>query len=169
MHYWDYRLDTGVSEYKNSETLPKFNAWVEDGQILVDEDQITARAATHPQPYNRAAYQGAFQDPTGTADEPHVKFIRTLASDGLTNVGHHGPAAAMGVPRGHLPKWDDLQFVVGQLHTLPLLDDEPVGTDAVIGPAQTGRCVSTSPCSSRTWALARCRKKPRWRLLEGPS
>ena len=40
----------------------------------------------------------------------------------------------MGVPRGQLPSWDDLQFVVGQLHKLPLLDDdEPVGTDLVIG------------------------------------
>jgi glutamate synthase domain-containing protein 2 len=40
----------------------------------------------------------------------------------------------MGVPRDQLPKWEDLQFVVGQLHTLPLLDDEPVATDLVIGP-----------------------------------
>ena len=134
VHGWDYRLDTGVSEYKNSETLPKFNAWLEDGQVLVDEDEITAWSGKHPQPYNRAAYQGAYQDPTGTADEPHVKFIRKLANEGLTKVGHHGPAAAMGVPRDSLPKWDDLQFVVGQLHKLPLLDDEAVGTDLVIGP-----------------------------------
>ena len=40
----------------------------------------------------------------------------------------------MGVPREQLPVWDDLQFVVGQLHKLPLLDDEPVGTGLVIGP-----------------------------------
>ena len=135
VHNWDYRIDSGVSEYKNSETLPKFASWVEDGHVLVDEDEIKAWATAHPQPYNRDAYQGVFQDPTGTADEPHVKFIRALADEGLSDVGHHGPAAAMGVPRGTLPKWDDLQFVVGQLHKLPLLDDEPVGTDIVIGPA----------------------------------
>ena len=29
VHNWDYRLDTGVSEYNNSETLPRFNAWIE--------------------------------------------------------------------------------------------------------------------------------------------
>jgi len=40
----------------------------------------------------------------------------------------------MGVPRDSLPKWEDLQFVVAQLHKLPLLDDESVGTDLVIGP-----------------------------------
>ena len=134
VHGWDYRYDTGVSEYNNSETLPKFNAWVEDGSVLVDEDEIRAWAEQHPQPYQREAYQGLYQDPVGTKDEPHVKLIRKLASEGLTKVGHHGPAAAMGVPRGRLPSWDDLQFVVGQLHRLPLLDDEQVGTDIVIGP-----------------------------------
>ncbi len=134
LHGWDYRLDTGVSEYNNSETLPKFNAWIEEGQVCVDEDEIAAWAKALPQPYERDAYQGAYQDPTGTADEPYVKFIRKLADDGLSKVGHHGPASAMGVPRDKLPKWDDLQFVVGQLHKLPLLDDEPVGTDLTIGP-----------------------------------
>jgi glutamate synthase domain-containing protein 2 len=134
VHGWDYRLDTGVSEYNNTETLPKFSAWVEDAKVVVDEDEITSWAKAHPQPYNRDAYQGAYQDPTGTADEPYVKFIRKLADEGLSKVGHHGPAAAMGVPRNSLPKWDDLQFVVGQLHKLPLLDDEPVGTDITIGP-----------------------------------
>ena len=133
VHGWDYRVDTGISEYKNSETLPKFSAWVEDDQVFVDQDEVAAWAAKHPQPYDRDAYQGAYQDPTGTADEPHVKFIRKLSNEGLSKVGHHGPSAAMGVPRDKLPKWEDLQFVVGQLHKLPLLDDEPVGTDIIIG------------------------------------
>jgi len=134
VHGWDYRFDTGVSEYNNSETLPKFNAWVEDGTVYVDADEISEWARKHPQPYKRDSYQGAYQDPTGTVDEPHVKLIRQLANDGLSKVGHHGPSSAMGVPRGSLPTWDDLQFVVGQLHKLPLLDDEAVGTDLTIGP-----------------------------------
>jgi glutamate synthase domain-containing protein 2/nitrite reductase/ring-hydroxylating ferredoxin subunit len=134
LHGWDYRLDSGVSEYNNSETLPKFKAWVEDCQVFIDEDEVTTWATDHPQPYDREAYQGAFQDPTGTGAEPYVKFIRKLAADGLSKVGHHGPTGAMGVPRDQLPLWDDLQLVVGQLHNLPLLDDEAVGTDLVIGP-----------------------------------
>ncbi len=134
LHGWDYRLDTGISEYNNSETLPKFSVWRENGQVLVDEDEISDFAKKHPQPYNRDAYQGIYQDPTGTVDEPHVKFIRMLAQDGLSKVGHHGPSAAMGVPRDSLPKWDDIQFVVAQLHKLPMLDEETVGTEIVIGP-----------------------------------
>ena len=133
VHYWDYRLDTGISEYNNSETLHKFSSWVEDGQVLVDEEEIRAWAQEHPQPYQRDAYQGVYQDHTGTSDEPHVKFIRKMATEGLSKTGHHGPSAAMGVSRNKLPKWDDIQFVVAQLHKLPLLDDEPVGTDVTIG------------------------------------
>ena len=134
VHGWDYRIDSGISEYNNNEALPKFNAWLENGQVFIDEDEIAGWAVDHPQPYIRDAYQGAFQDPTGTVDEPHVNFIRMLSNDGLSKVGHHGVSSAMGVPRDSLPKWDDLQFVVGQLHKLPLLDDHPVGTDLVIGP-----------------------------------
>ncbi|MDH3376948.1 MAG: glutamate synthase-related protein [Gammaproteobacteria bacterium] len=134
VHNWDYRIDTGVSEYNNSETLSKFSAWVENGQVVVDEDEILAWERAHPQPYNRSAYQGAYQDPYGAAEEPYVKLIRQLANDGLLKTGHHGPTSAMGVPRQQLPHWDDLQFVVAQLHKLPLLDDEAVGTDLIIGP-----------------------------------
>jgi len=134
LHGWDFRMDSGISEYNNSEALAKFNAWIEDGDVLVDEDEVREWAKEHPQPYVREAYQGQYQDPNGTADEPYVKFIQKLANDGLSKTGKHGPAGAMGVPRDDLPKWDDIQFVVGQLHKLPLLDDEAVETGLVIGP-----------------------------------
>ncbi len=116
VHGWDYRLDTGVSEYNNSETLPRFTAWIDGGEVLIDEDEIAAWAKKHPQPFQRDSYQGLYQDHHGIPIEPHVKFIRKLANEGLTKMGHHGPSAAMGVPRNSLPTWDDLQFVVGQLH-----------------------------------------------------
>lgn len=134
LHGWDYRIDSGVSEYNNSETLPKFTSWLEEGKVWVDQDEIAGWEEQHPQPYNRNSYQGQYQDPTGTADEPYVKFIRKLASDGLKKTGMHGPGAAMGVSRDLLPKWDDIQFVVAQLARLPKLDDEEVGTGLVIGP-----------------------------------
>ena len=134
LHGWDYRLDTGISEYHNDEHLQKFTTWIEDDQVWVDEDEIAAWAEQHPQPYRRDEYQGSYQDFTGTIDEPDVGYIRLLATDGLSKVGHHGPSEAMGVSREQLPKWEDLQFVVAQLHKVPLLDDEDVGTNIVIGP-----------------------------------
>jgi glutamate synthase domain-containing protein 2 len=132
VHHWDYRFRTGVSEYNNDERLPTFSAWVEDGGVWVDADEIAAWELEHPQPYDRDAYQGAYQDVHGTPEEPHTKEIRALAAEGFE--GAHGPVAAMGVPGTELPQWSSIQFVTAQLATPPLLDDADVGTDLVIGP-----------------------------------
>ncbi|MBX2884219.1 MAG: alpha-hydroxy-acid oxidizing protein [Granulosicoccus sp.] len=133
LHGWDYRIDTGISEYNNHEVLPKFEAWIEGDHVMVDRDEIASWEKAHPQPYKRDAYQGLYADPVGTVDEPDVKYIRQLASNGLSKTGHHGPSGAMGVPRDQLPKWEALQFVVAQLHKLPLLDEEHVDTSLTIG------------------------------------
>ncbi|PVB61785.1 glutamate synthase-related protein [Labrenzia sp. 011] len=135
VHYWDYRLDSGVSEYNNSEALPKFSSWIEDGDILVDEDEITAWALDNPQPFDREQYLGLYADTGhGTEEEPYNGLIRQYARDGLSRTGHHGNVDAMGVPRAQLPDWDDIQILTAQLQRFPLLDDDPVGTDVVIGP-----------------------------------
>ena len=111
VHGWDYRVDTGVSEYNNAEALKKFSAWVEDDVVWVDGREISKWARTHPQPYKRDEYQGLYQDPHGTPEEPHVSLIQSLAKDGFEITGHHGPSAAMGVPRQDHPTWDDLQIL----------------------------------------------------------
>ena len=134
LHQWDYRYDTGISAYNNEEALHKFSAWVDDGAVWVDEDEIAAWQADNPQAYDREAYQGDYQDIHGAPEEPHVGMIRELANHGLSKTGHHGPVSAMGVARQDLPSWDDLQFVTAQLARLPHLDDVPVGTELVIGP-----------------------------------
>ena len=134
VHYWDYRYDTGISEYQNTERLAKFKAWIENDAVYVDEDEIREWEHQNPQSYHRDEYQGAYQDIHGTPEEPYVAQIRELASHGLSKVGHHGPTDAMGVLRADLPNWDALQFVVAQLHKTPHLDDELVRTELVIGP-----------------------------------
>ncbi len=133
LHGWDYRYRSGVSQYNNSDRLERFTAWIDAGAVMVDADEIDEWAIRNPQPYDRGSYQGAYQDPTGTPDEPNVKMIRELAGHGLERTGSHGPSGAMGVPRSKLPSWDDLQIVTAQLATAPLLDDEPVGTGLTIG------------------------------------
>ena len=135
VHNWDYRLDTGVSEYANEEALQKFTSWVEDAAVLVDEDEISAWAVTHPQPFDRSSYLGLYADTShGTEEEPHNGLIQQYARDGLSKTGHHGAVDAMGVPRSELPTWDDIQILTAQLHRVPLLDEDPVGTEVVIGP-----------------------------------
>ncbi len=134
VHGWDYRYDTGVSEYDNSEALERFSSWIDDGQVWVDEDEIAAWEKEHPQPYRRDEYLGLYQDVHGAPEEPHNALIQRLAREGLSVLGHHGPTAAMGVPRQELPSWDDLQIVTAQMARKPLLDDVAVGTEIVIGP-----------------------------------
>jgi glutamate synthase domain-containing protein 2 len=133
LHQWDYRFRTGVSEYSNSEALHQFSAWIEEGHVFVDADEVGEWARDHPQPYNRAEYQGLYADIHGSIEEPHVQLIQELARDGLSETGHHGPSAAMGVPRQDLPTWDDLQFVTAQLARAPELDGVDVDTSLVIG------------------------------------
>ncbi len=136
VHGWDYRYDSGVSEYNNDEALHRFDAWidVESDAVYIDGDEVDAWASNHPQPFKRDEYLGVYQDPHGTEDEPHNSYIQQLARDALSDVGHHGPGSAMGVPRSDLPRWDQIQILTAQMAKKPLLDEVPVGTDLLIGP-----------------------------------
>lgn len=134
VHFWDYRYDTGVSEYNNEEALQKFMAKVENDQVLVDADEVRVFAQQHPQPFKRDAYLGEYADTHPEDTEPYTGYIQELARNGLKNFGHHGPTEAMGVDRNTLPKWEQIQFLPAQLATKPLLDDHPVETKVVIGP-----------------------------------
>lgn len=81
-----------------------------------------------------AASQDGMPTAAATPEEPTVELIHALARDGLEKTGHHGPMAAMGVPRSTLPQWDDIQLLTAQLASKPLLEEVEVGTELVIGP-----------------------------------
>ncbi len=134
VHGWDYRIESGVSAYDNDQSIHRFTSWVHDDQICIDGDELQRFRLEHPQAFESYGTVGKFADVHPTPEEPYVAAIHELAKNGLTKTGHHGPAAAMGVPRTELPTWDDLQIVTAQLARFPLLDEEPVGTDVVIGP-----------------------------------
>lgn len=133
VHDWDYRIDTGVSEYNNEEVLHKFHAEIKDDFVWVNEDEINDYLEEYPQPFNRDEYLGQYADTNPQDTEPYNGFIKELAKNGLKNYGHHGPSASMGVDRNTLPKWEDIQFLPAQLATRPLLDEEKVSTKVVIG------------------------------------
>jgi len=133
VHNWDYRIDTGVSEYNNAEALHKFYAVIKSDDVYVDEDEINDYLTKHPQPFNRSEYLGQYADTHPASTEPYTSYIKELAQNGLKNWGHHGPSAAMGVDRNTLPKWENIQFLPAQLATRPLLDEEEVTTKVVIG------------------------------------
>jgi len=139
LHGWDYLFQTGVSSYNNAEQLAKFSSWLEGDDLCVDQDEIETWEQANPQPYDRTAYQGAFQDPPGDPAEPHVSLIRRLANEGLEYLGHHGPVTSMGVSREQLPKWDDIQFVTAQLARKPQLDQVSVPPASSLAPMRTNR------------------------------
>ena len=133
LHGWDYRYDTGVSEYNNEEVLEKFSHEISEGKIFVDAAEIRAFAKEHPQPFKRNEYLGVYADTHPESTEPYSTLIKDLSQNGLKNYGHHGPSAAMGVDRNELPKWEQIQFLPAQLSRRPLLDEEEVESVTTIG------------------------------------
>jgi glutamate synthase domain-containing protein 2/nitrite reductase/ring-hydroxylating ferredoxin subunit len=133
VHGWDYRYDTGVSEYNNNEVLHKFSAFIEHNGVWVDLEEIRSFIIENPQPFKRDEYLGQYADTHPEATEPYTGYISELAKNGLKNYGHHGPSVSMGVDRNTLPKWQDIQFLPAQLASRPLLDEEEVNTKVVIG------------------------------------
>jgi glutamate synthase domain-containing protein 2 len=156
VHGWDYRYDTGVSEYDNSEVLKTFTAWIdeEEDAAFVDPTEVAAWREDNPQPYDppetgnddSGTMQGVADDIAGGAvepefygepdheNEPYTHYIQSLAHKGPEGIGDHGDVSAMGVPRSELPSWDDLQLLTAQLARTPLADEAPVDTEFVIGP-----------------------------------
>ncbi|MDJ0645894.1 MAG: glutamate synthase-related protein [Flavobacteriaceae bacterium] len=134
VHGWDYRYDTGISEYNNDEQLHKFQEYIEGDSLLIDTSEVEAFEIEHPQPFNRDEYLGTYADTHPEDTEPYTGYIKELAKNGLKNLGHHGFSASMGVDRNSLPKWTDIQFLPAQLSSRPLLDHEDVATRVVIGP-----------------------------------
>ncbi|WP_234785403.1 glutamate synthase-related protein [Mycobacterium sp. SMC-16] len=133
LHGWRYEIQTGVAPVNPAVTLATFPAWVSEGSVYVDQAAVEAYALTNPQTYDDDGYQGQWIKPADSAEEPFVTQIHQWAAHGLNS--EHGPTAAMGVPRDELPSWDSIQVLTAQLARLPLLDDEPVNTRTVIGPA----------------------------------
>ncbi len=133
VHGWDYRYDTGVSEYNNKEVLHKFTTKIEGDDLYVDEAEINTYLTNQPQPFNRDQYLGAYADTHPEETEPYTGYIKELAQNGLKNIGHHGFSASMGVDRTTLPQWNDIQFLPAQLASRPLLDEEDVATKVTIG------------------------------------
>ncbi|MFV2014318.1 MAG: glutamate synthase-related protein, partial [Candidatus Heimdallarchaeota archaeon] len=132
LHGWDYRIRSGVSEYNNSEKLYKFNSWIQNDNLFIDELEIIEFEKQNPQPFNRKEYLGNYVSTHDDEAEPEISAIHSIAKTGLH--GSHGSMVAMGVPRTKLPSWNDIQVLPAQLAKFPLLDSDHVDTSLIIGP-----------------------------------
>ncbi len=135
VHNWDYRYDSGVSEYAPDERLYKFMTALEEGKVYVDEEEIEYfEDQVTPSPFKSNEYLGDYIDTHPESTEPYTRYITHLAKNGLTQYGHHGATEAMGVDRNTLPKWEDILFLPAQLAQKPLLDEHRVHLKVTIGP-----------------------------------
>ena len=132
LHFWDYCYKSGISSYKNEDRLHKFKSFIEGEDVKVGKDEIARWERANPQPYRRDEYLGTYQDIHGDEAEPYNAETQSLAKYGLP--AHHGAVSAMGVPGFVLPQWKDILIQTAQLSKPPLLDEEAVGSDLVVGP-----------------------------------
>lgn len=134
LHHWDYRYDTGISEYNNDESLHKFQSEIIDDYIYIDEKEIQDFLDKHPQPFNEDEYLGKYMDTSPEETEPYTNRIKSMSREGIGKQSH-GPIASMGVDRRELPQWNDIQYLPAQLWKAPLLENEEVETSITIGQA----------------------------------
>lgn len=79
VHDWDYGVDSGVSEYNNSEILHKFSTKIEDNNLFIDVFEIDTYLANHPRPFNRGEYLSPYADTYLEDTEPYMRYIKEIA------------------------------------------------------------------------------------------
>ena len=120
LHGWDYRVDTGVSAYANDEILHKFDARIDPSEdaVFIEEADVREFQRVHPQPYDREAYLGLYQDPHGAPEEDANGYIQRLARELRREQLERVPARQL-TPR-HAHRADHAVVPVSYTHlTLP--------------------------------------------------
>lgn len=118
LHTWDFDVKTGISRYDNKDYVPTYPARFNGDAIEVDADSV-------PQGARSTDYLGdwarRFDD-----REQHLHDMHLMAG------GRREIVEPMRTER-YVPNFDEIYFLPGQLAVLPLLDDEPVATELIIG------------------------------------
>ena len=84
LHGWDYRYDTGVSSYNNTEFLKKFTHIIKEKGIYLKEKEIDDFLKKHPQSFKKEEYLGKYADTHPENTEPYTLYIKELAQNGLS-------------------------------------------------------------------------------------
>ena len=110
VHGWDYRVDTGVSEYNNAEALQTVRRLGRFGRPMPSSSMPTvSRLGANAAPAAlraRRAYLGLYADVHGTPElEPFNQHIQDAREDGLRKAWViMARSSAMGVPLTELPR-----------------------------------------------------------------
>lgn len=119
LHQWDFDVRTGISRYNPQDRVATYPARVSDGHVEIDADAVPALPVAE-------GYLKRWERSGESEAEPDIGTIHKLAR------GKRKESEPMRTTR-RVPGFDDLYFLPGQLAQPPLLDDEPVATEVVIG------------------------------------
>jgi glutamate synthase domain-containing protein 2 len=120
LHGWDYDVKTGVSRWDPKEKVAVYPVRVENGSVMIDVDAVP------PKPRFKGEYLGLWS----RRDDPFEIQMHDI--HGMSK-GRHEFIEPMGSERRPTPNFEDIYFLPGQLAVLPLLDDEEVITETIIG------------------------------------
>ena len=134
VHNWDFRIDTGVSEYDNRRSSTSFGpGWTRaEDAVLVDSEEVEAWAKDNPQPFEPGRIPGPLPGSPRWARRaaerldpgPCPVWVGSLYHGAITPWGAARRAAVLvRAPHPHRPAFP-----------APLFDAEEVGTGVVIGP-----------------------------------
>lgn len=120
LHQWDFDVRTGISRYDPRDRVTTYPVRQVDGQVEIDADAVSPIPVVE-------GYLKRWERHADADIEPAIKTIHKLAK------GTWKENEPLRTTRA-VPDFDDLYFLPGQLADPPLLDDEEVATEVVIGP-----------------------------------
>ena len=120
LHEWDFDVRTGISRYDNLDRVATYAVTVEDEKLYINLKDVPLE----PREYDSylAQWRRPFDD-----REKDMNYVHYLAK---------GKSAKLEAMRTGLevPGFESILFLPGGIGKLPLLDDETVNTETVIGP-----------------------------------
>ncbi len=154
LHQWDYDVRTGVSRYNASEKVATYSVKVDGDAVMVDADSVP------PKPHFESEYLGLWarrNDPL----ESEMHDIHAYSK------GTREFVEPMGSSRRDYPTFEQIYFLPGQLAHLPLLDDEPVKTEVVIGETRNKPLTLRAPVFVSHMSFGALSKEAKMALAKG--
>ncbi|MDQ7027359.1 MAG: glutamate synthase-related protein [Anaerolineae bacterium] len=154
LHQWDYDVRTGVSRWNPKEAIAVYPVKVEGDAVMVDADAVS------PKPRFKSEYLGLWtrrEDPL----EGEMHDIHAYSR------GTKEFVEPMGSQRRSYPNFEQVYFLPGQLAHLPLLDDEPVETQIIIGEKRKQQLTLKAPIFVSHMSFGALSKEAKMALAKG--
>lgn len=154
LHQWDYDVRTGISRWNNSERVATYPVRVIEDAVMIDADSVP------PKPRFETEYLGMW----ARRDDPLEKEMHDIHS---FSKGKREFVEPMGSERRDYPSFEQLYFLPGQLANLPLLDDEEVDTQVILGEKRAQPITLRAPIFVSHMSFGALSKEAKMALAKG--